>query len=277
MELSHLMVPKIVRLGEGECLETSMEVRHTILDGGDTAGQLALWHSTFSPGAGEPLHVHNREDEWFLVEGGQFDLEIGGTTTVLGAGDFVFAPRFIPHGYRCCGEGKGAITAGIFSAGFENYFRTLARQFMQGNPLSDHEKNHLLGVFGVQFGQFDATPPAESFPQILRLREGERIEAFDSRGRTLISAPSVQGRFSLDEWTTSPLGGPPLHVHQHENEVYLIRDGRYEFQISDARIHARPGDVVVAPRLVPHAFRVVSSTPGCALIISIPGQAAQPK
>lgn len=277
MDSSRLMAPKIVRSSERECFEVSNEVRHQILSGDDTAGQLVLWRSTYQPGAGEPLHYHTKEDAWFLVDEGQFEFHLGESRTEIYAGDFVFAPRFTPHAYRCCSQAWGSITVGICGAGFEDFFRIVAIHFKEGNPLPGREKNLLMESFGVQLGQFDATPPAESFPQILRSPEGERFQAFDSRGRTLISAPSVQGRFSLDEWTTSPLGGPPLHVHEHENEVYLIREGRYEFQISDARIHARPGDVIVAPRLVPHAFRVVSSTPGCALIIGIPEWATHPK
>jgi uncharacterized RmlC-like cupin family protein len=53
--------------------------------------------------------------------------------------------------------------------------------------------------------------------------------------------------------------------------MFFILVGRYEFQLGDARVQASPGDVVWAPRGVPHAFRVMSAEAGRALVFASPG------
>ena len=48
-------------------------------------------------GAGSPLHVHHREDEWFYVIEGALAFWVGGEVIEAPAGSFVFGPRDIPH------------------------------------------------------------------------------------------------------------------------------------------------------------------------------------
>jgi len=44
-----------------------------------------------------PLHVHHRDDEWFYIFEGEVTIWIGGTTTIAGPGDFVYAPKDVAH------------------------------------------------------------------------------------------------------------------------------------------------------------------------------------
>ena len=48
-------------------------------------------------GAGSPLHVHHREEEWFYVTEGQLTFWVGGQVMDAPAGSFVYGPRDIPH------------------------------------------------------------------------------------------------------------------------------------------------------------------------------------
>jgi mannose-6-phosphate isomerase-like protein (cupin superfamily) len=266
-----LPTPKFIRSGEGLCLELRGEVRHQLLDGSDTNGQLALAHSAFQLGSGAPLHVHTREDEWFFIERGRFDFQIGEDTAQVTAGDFVFGPRFVPHAYNCTSPEGGALYVGVLGAGFEEFFRTIVGQLEEGSSLGPAEMRELAATYGVQIGQPEAPQTTESVPLVVRCHEGELLEAFGDQARGLISSDLVQGRYSIGEVTSPSLNGPPLHVHDREDETFLIRSGRYEFQIDDARIQASEGDVIFAPRRVPHTFRVVSSEPGTFLVLSTPG------
>lgn len=51
---------------------------------------------------------------------------------------------------------------------------------------------------------------------------------------------------------------PPLHVHHREDETFYVLEGEITFFIGDERIEANPGDLVFAPRDVPHAYLVRS-------------------
>ena len=64
-----------------------------------TGGQMAIIEITEPPGAEAPLHVHHREDEGFWLLEGSATFEVGDTTIEAEAGDYLFGPRDIPHGY----------------------------------------------------------------------------------------------------------------------------------------------------------------------------------
>lgn len=56
-----------------------------------------------------------------------------------------------------------------------------------------------------------------------------------------------------------PFGeAPPQHVHHDEDEVFHILEGRIRFRVGDREQVAGPGETLVAPRGLPHAFRVES-------------------
>jgi quercetin dioxygenase-like cupin family protein len=65
----------------------------------DTGGQMAIIEITEPAGAEAPLHVHHREDEGFWILEGSATFEVGDTTIEAEAGDYLFGPRDIPHGY----------------------------------------------------------------------------------------------------------------------------------------------------------------------------------
>ena len=65
----------------------------------DTGGQMAIIEITEPPGAEAPLHVHHREAEGFWLLEGSATFEVGDTTIEAEAGDYLFGPRDIPHGY----------------------------------------------------------------------------------------------------------------------------------------------------------------------------------
>ena len=51
---------------------------------------------------------------------------------------------------------------------------------------------------------------------------------------------------------------PPLHIHHREDEVFHILEGDMRFQIGGRDVHASVGQTLVAPKGVPHSFRVES-------------------
>jgi quercetin dioxygenase-like cupin family protein len=63
----------------------------------DTGGLMSIVEVTEHPGAEAPLHVHHRDDEGFWILEGDVTFEVGDTTIVASAGDYVYAPREIPH------------------------------------------------------------------------------------------------------------------------------------------------------------------------------------
>ncbi|HEX2281284.1 MAG TPA: cupin domain-containing protein [Thermomicrobiales bacterium] len=86
----------------------------------------------------------------------------------------------------------------------------------------------------------------------------------------LLNGEATGGAYAFFDELTDPGGGPPLHVHEREDEAYFILEGRFEFRVGEQTITAGPGDFMRAPRGVPHTFRNVGSSPARKLALAWP-------
>jgi quercetin dioxygenase-like cupin family protein len=61
--------------------------------------------------------------------------------------------------------------------------------------------------------------------------------------------------FALVEHPIAPRTlAAPLHTHTHEDEYSYVLEGEVGVQIGDEVLYAGPGELVVKPRGIPHAF-----------------------
>ena len=61
-----------------------------------------------------------------------------------------------------------------------------------------------------------------------------------------------------------------LHVHEREDELFYVLEGEHVFTVGDTEHHAGPGDLVFAPRGVPHAQRRLVPRTGRTLVLTAP-------
>lgn len=85
--------------------------------------------------------------------------------------------------------------------------------------------------------------------------EGEMVHLNRLGVRFLIEGEQTGGRFSLVEYLLPPraLGAPP-HTHANEEEYSVVLEGRAGLQLGDELLEAGPGELVVKPRGIEHAF-----------------------
>ncbi len=91
--------PIAVGKGEGEARWWFGALAVIKTTAAETGGQLTIIDITNPPGWEAPLHVHHRDDEGFWILEGSATIEVGDTTLEVGAGDYAFGPRDIPHRY----------------------------------------------------------------------------------------------------------------------------------------------------------------------------------
>ncbi len=65
-------------------------------------------------------------------------------------------------------------------------------------------------------------------------------------------------------------GGPPLHVHEAEDEVVICTEGELAYQVGQERGALEPGGLVWFPRRVPHALANLSDRPARFLTVVTP-------
>lgn len=79
---------------------------------------------------------------------------------------------------------------------------------------------------------------------------------------------------ALTVWVsrTAHRKGPPLHLHEREDELFYVVAGRYELGCGATNVTAPAGTLTFLPRLTPHLFRSVDElVPGRLLHVAVPG------
>src|SRR5690348_13537504 len=90
----------LVRSGEGPAVRWGPAGKMRIVAGADsTDGLFSVVEATEEPGSAAPLHIHHGEAEAFYVVEGAIELTCGRQTLTAVAGDFVYAPKDVPHKY----------------------------------------------------------------------------------------------------------------------------------------------------------------------------------
>jgi quercetin 2,3-dioxygenase len=69
----------------------------------DTNGQLSLFAGKYHKNQGPPLHLHDVDETFYILEG-EFIIQAGDNRFSAVAGDTVFVPRNMPHAYLTVSE-----------------------------------------------------------------------------------------------------------------------------------------------------------------------------
>ena len=117
----HPLKPRVVRSDEGEARWWFGGLAVLKATAADTGGQLTILEVTDPPGEA-PLHVHHRDDEAFWILEGDVTFEVGDTVIEAHEGDYVFAPRGIPHRFTV-GDGGCRMLFILVPGGLEDVLR----------------------------------------------------------------------------------------------------------------------------------------------------------
>jgi mannose-6-phosphate isomerase-like protein (cupin superfamily) len=121
-----MTAPFLVGAQEGQALWTLNTLTRLLAGAASTAGALGAWDWRGSTAGNPPLHVHQREDEAFSVLEGRVIFEVGGTRLAASVGDFVFAPRGLPHRFAVDSD-EARLLVLVVPGGFERFFVEVGR------------------------------------------------------------------------------------------------------------------------------------------------------
>ena len=88
---------------------------------------------------------------------------------------------------------------------------------------------------------------------------GTYLSAAGDTYRVLLTGAQTGGRFLLAEVLVRPGGGPPSHIHRHEDETFYVLEGELTVKLGDRTVVAGPDSLVFAPRDLPHRFTNTST------------------
>ncbi len=69
-----------------------------------------------------------------------------------------------------------------------------------------------------------------------------------------VSGKDTDGDLCCFEGESDRKGGPPLHIHHEQDEIFYVVQGKFHFQVGNEKFELDAGDCLFAPRKVPHAF-----------------------
>jgi quercetin dioxygenase-like cupin family protein len=120
------VAPIALAQGEGEALWAFGGLIDVKASSETTAGRVMVTETLAGRGAGSPLHVHHREDEWFYVLEGKLTFWVGGEVIEAPAGSFVYGPRDVPHTFTVSSE-EARFLLVTEPAGLEGMLRALGQ------------------------------------------------------------------------------------------------------------------------------------------------------
>ena len=126
--------------------------------GAQTGGRLGTWEFHARRGAATPMHVHHREDEYFVVVEGTASFFVGDERFDASSGDFVFLPREIPHAYLITSEWARVIGM-VTPAGHESFFTELGTPVVPGEPEAPPPSVEAMAAGMVRHGGEILGPP----------------------------------------------------------------------------------------------------------------------
>jgi len=228
----------------------------------DTGGVVSTFDFVGLERRGPSLHLHAAQDEMFFVVSGDYVFQLGEEKQRLGAGDAIFLPRKIQHSWVQMSD-RGQMFYFLQPAGqMEEYFLKTTQMGNNPNPEDLARVRAESGITNLGPGLRAADPHVISD----RLSQGFVVRR--SAGRfgeqtvlggvspndLKVSGKDTGGALSVFEYTGREKGGPPLHVHPLQDEIFYVVQGAYRFQCGRDRFELGAGDMIFLPRNVPHAF-----------------------
>ena len=77
-----------------------------------------------------------------------------------------------------------------------------------------------------------------------------------------LGGEQTDGPVALLEFRTEPgYPVPPVHIHEHEDEITYVLEGALEVTIGEETTAVCPGQSIFKPRGIPHAFAIAGDRP----------------
>ena len=101
---------------------------------------------------------------------------------------------------------------------------------------------------------------------MLKVAPPEPLWFIDAVARIHVDGDETDGRLSVVEVFARLGDMPPLHVHHREDEVFHGLEGHMTLHLPGEQIELETGSTLLAPRGVPHTYRVESETARCLVV-----------
>src|SRR4051812_41304160 len=106
---------------------------HVLLRSEQSDGQVSLIETAPPPGTGPPLHHHDFDEAFYVMEG-ELTFQLRDEILIAGPGELVFAPRGVAHTFANLSGAPARQLIVCTPAGFERYFARMAAERQGVDP-----------------------------------------------------------------------------------------------------------------------------------------------
>ena len=107
-------------------------------------------------------------------------------------------------------------------------------------------------------------------PKIVKENEGNKLNVLGDNQNIKLRGEDTNGQYTLIEQNNEPGIGIPPHVHENEDEVFQVLEGRVEMSVGDKMTLLNAGDIIFCPKGVPHSWKVVGEEKARAMLSIFP-------
>lgn len=103
--------------------------------------------------------------------------------------------------------------------------------------------------------------------QVIAPNEGQAYWMVGDLETIKLSSKETNGALAWLESFVVPEGGPPPHIHHHEDELFYMLSGEITFYAGGKTVLAKPGTLVYIPKGTVHNFK--NTSPNDARMIAV--------
>lgn len=252
---------KIVPPGQGQAYWAMTEKLTQKLGPDDTANTFSFAETLAHPNGGPPPHLHQREDEMFIVLEGEFAFVLGNKTFQRREGFAAYLPKNVVHAYNNIGQKSSRLLVLTTPCGFEQFISQWGKPAALDATTppvptpADIEK--LMGLapkFGIVIHPEVHPTPDTTIPRT--------DPAYWVLGHLItfkLTGTGTAGNYSVVEVASPPDAFVPPHIHVAMDELFYVVEGTFEFTFADRTERLGPGGLAYVPRGNLHGFRNAGS------------------
>ena len=114
----------------------------------ETDGAYCVCEMTTMPGDGVSLHVHDRDEEFYYILEGAYEMQAGDKQFTAETGSLVVIPAHVPHKFRNAGKVPARALMIFRPGGFDELIEEL-RPGAAAGTLDEERRRAILAKWGV--------------------------------------------------------------------------------------------------------------------------------
>jgi quercetin dioxygenase-like cupin family protein len=260
--------------GDGRAHLLLGQVGRALASTEETGGAMSVMTALGPAGRPIPLHVHEKEHDYFLCVRGRIQVWADGESRILYPGDVASVPPGVVHAYQFHGH-YSQFMGPIAPAGWDRFFDFTGSPYAGPAYPQVDPSPPPFEKFGAAQEKFamkylppdtpyaeasdgpDDSLPGERKPYFLKAGEGPRHTLFGQTTFQLMTGAESGGLLGMTA-TEGPRGAVPAHVHEKTCEAIYCLDGRLRVTADGEEHLLTRGDFVNLPAGVEHALALDS-------------------